>query len=376
MESPQENVVVTVTDDDKKGITVTPSSVTVHENGGDATYGIKLNSEPKDENVTVRVTSGEPSAATVSGATLDSSDLTFTEHNWNIAQTVTVTGVDDDVDNTGDQRKTSINHVPSGGGYAGADAEEVEVFVTDDDTAGVKITPLSLTVTEAGVTENTADYTVVLNSEPTGGVTVALALDPAESPPIGSVSDLTFTTDNWDEVQTVTVRGHNDDMDNAGGSRSVMIRHTPSGGDYAGIPASSVGVTVTDDDTAELTVTPELVTVSENRDTTSYRVVLKAKPLVDVTVTVTSGEPAAAVVHENKAELFPRDGEPCCGIWPLTFTADDWNRPQTVYVGGVDDDVDNAGGSRTVIITNVWDGPASTDTVASASVRGDGKRPR
>ena len=60
---------VTVTDDDKKGITVTPSSVTVHENGGDATYGIKLNSEPTDE-MTVLVASNDENAATVSGTTL------------------------------------------------------------------------------------------------------------------------------------------------------------------------------------------------------------------------------------------------------------------------------------------------------------------
>ena len=69
-----------------------------------------------------------------------------------MAQTVTVTGVDDEVDNTGDQRTVSITHTPSGGGYDDVEALVVEVFVTDDDTAGVKITPLSVTVAEDGDT--------------------------------------------------------------------------------------------------------------------------------------------------------------------------------------------------------------------------------
>ena len=362
----QVRVAVTVTDDDKKGITVTPSSVTVHEDGGEATYGIKLNSEPTG-NVTVTVTSDVSGRRNgVSGPTLDnSSQLTFNQHNWNMAQTVTVTGVDDAVDNTGDQRTVSITHTPIGGGYIAADAEALEVFVTDDDTAGVTITPLSVTVAEDG---GTATYTVVLNSRPTQTVTIARELDPADSPPIGAVQSLSFIPSNWNQVQTVTVTGQIDNVDNAGGSRSVMIRHTPSGGDYAGIPASSVGVTVTDDDTAELTVTPELVTVSENRGTTSYRVVLKAMPSGAVTVTVTSRDMAAAVVHDNRAELFPRDAVPCCVTRDLTFTTDNWDRSQTVYVGGVDDDVDNAGGSRSVIIINRASGGGVTGTV-EASVR-------
>ena len=46
-------------------------------------------------------------------------------------QTVTVTGVDDPLDNDG--RATAITHTFSGGGYDGYNAGNVAVTLTDDD---------------------------------------------------------------------------------------------------------------------------------------------------------------------------------------------------------------------------------------------------
>ena len=57
-----------------------------------------LDSEPAAGTVTVAVTSGDTKAATVSPPS-----LTFNTANWSTAQTVTVTGVDDDTDNTDDK---------------------------------------------------------------------------------------------------------------------------------------------------------------------------------------------------------------------------------------------------------------------------------
>ena len=49
-------------------------------------------------------------------------------------------------------------------------ASSVAVTVTDNDTPGVTVTPMSLTVGEGG----TGTYTVVLNTLPTGDVTVGI----------------------------------------------------------------------------------------------------------------------------------------------------------------------------------------------------------
>ena len=75
---------------------------------------------------------------------------------------MTVTGLDDDIDNPTDLTAT-ISNTPSGGGYGSSEAADVAVTVTDDDVKGLTLTPATLTVAEGG----TGTYDVVLDSEPT-----------------------------------------------------------------------------------------------------------------------------------------------------------------------------------------------------------------
>ena len=109
---------------------------------------------------------------------------------------------------------------------------------------GVTISETSLEIEE----ENTALYTVVLDTEPAGYVGVS----------IGGVggTDLTlnraqlfFTVQNWNVPQTVAVTANHDrdGIDEA----DVTLTHTvssPDDGDYDGLSAAGVTVTVTDDD--------------------------------------------------------------------------------------------------------------------------------
>ncbi|MFM7116916.1 MAG: hypothetical protein ACKO0N_09805, partial [Planctomycetota bacterium] len=77
-------------DNDTAGITRgTPSGTTTTEAGGAITFTVRLNSEPT-ANVTVGISSSDTTEGTVSA-----SSLLFTPANWNVDQTVTVTGVDD-----------------------------------------------------------------------------------------------------------------------------------------------------------------------------------------------------------------------------------------------------------------------------------------
>ena len=99
---------------------------------------MKLDTQPTTT-VTVTVSSGDTGVATVSGST-----LRFTASNWNRAQTVTVTGVND---TDSDDELVTITNTASGGEYAGV-TETVTVLVDDNDTPGVTVTPPSLTVGE------------------------------------------------------------------------------------------------------------------------------------------------------------------------------------------------------------------------------------
>ena len=96
-------------------------------------------------------------------------NLTFTSGNWDTAQTVTVTaGQDDDAVN---EEVVTIKHTVSSSAdtkYDGLAADNVPVTVTDDDTAGVTISETSLDIEEGDFDT----YTVVLDTEPVGDVTV------------------------------------------------------------------------------------------------------------------------------------------------------------------------------------------------------------
>ena len=111
--------------------------------------------------VTIALSTSDATEGTVAPAS-----LTFTPANWNIAQTVTVTGVDDAVDD-GDVTYSIVTAAATSAdaNYNGINAADVAVTNTDNDGSGITVTPISgLTTTEAG---GTATFTVVLTSQPT-----------------------------------------------------------------------------------------------------------------------------------------------------------------------------------------------------------------
>ncbi|MYJ09665.1 MAG: hypothetical protein F4086_05070 [Gemmatimonadetes bacterium] len=305
------DVSVKVTDDDVAGITIDPDSVTVAENGGQDTYTVVLATEPTGT-VTVTPLSSAPDAATAGGV------VTFTPSNWRDAQTVTVTGVNDDIDNAED-RTATISHTVSGGGYDALPTADVPVTVTDDDMAGITIAPDSVTVAEDG---GEATYTVVLDTEPRGAVTVT----PLSSAPDAAAAGgaLTFTPSNWRDAQTVTVTGVSDDVDNANDFRATTVSHTVLGGGYGNVKAPRVAVAVTDDDVAGITISETALSVAEGEKAT-FTVRLDTEPAFGVTIGVKSGEPTEAIARPAR----------------LVFDAANWDRPQTVTVTSVDDDVDD-----------------------------------
>ena len=361
------DVTAVVMDDDVRGVTVSASSsgLSIREaddsSTGDAAehvgnYTVVLDSEPTG-NVTITVESGTPSAATVSPAT-----LTFTTTNWSSSQTVTVTGVDDDLDNPGNQRQVTISHGVSASGtdYEDETAASVVVTVGDDDGTGVTIKESdgSTSVTEKAGDGRNDTYTVVLDSEPTGTVTV-VARVPQEAPFTAAPSSLTFTTTTWNSAQTVTVTGVDDDVNNPGDQRQATISHnvSASGTNYEHETAASVVVTVIDDDGTGVTIkesdgsTSVTEKAGDGRDDT-YTVVLDSEPIANVTITVTSGTVGAATVSPAT----------------LTFTSDNWNMAQTVTVTGVDDQVDQSSDRSVTISHRATSSDTTYDQINIANV--------
>ena len=121
---------VTVTDDEEPGVTLSPSSLTVTE-GLMNTYTVELSVIPTAD-VTVSVTAG-------GDVTVSPSALTFSTSSWNTAQTVTVTGTEDDDAAEG---AGSVAHAVVAGSapeYVGATLDGVMVTVNDNDDPGVDV---------------------------------------------------------------------------------------------------------------------------------------------------------------------------------------------------------------------------------------------
>lgn len=124
---------------------------------------MKLTSEPTGP-VTVTAVSGDTSVATVSGGDGSSAGtLTFTADDWRQPQTLTVTAVDDAVDNEGGLRTTGITH-QVGADYPASSPPELAVTVRDDEMT-VVTSRVELAVDEAGPGA-TAAYTVRLGERP------------------------------------------------------------------------------------------------------------------------------------------------------------------------------------------------------------------
>ena len=177
----------------------TPATGTISAQGA-AIFRMVL-SNPCTANVTIGLSSSDP---TEGMATVPS--VVFTPSNWNVIQTVTVTGVDDF---TADGAVSySVITAPAGSAdpnWNGVAVADVAATNLDNNAAGVVVSPsLGLVTSEAGTT---ATFTIVLTSQPLGTyVNIGLISDDEREGTI-STSLVRFDQYNWNVPQTVTVTG-------------------------------------------------------------------------------------------------------------------------------------------------------------------------
>ena len=339
-----------ITDDDTRGVTLSKTALTVKE-GESGTYTVVLDSEPTgDVTVTVGGATGDVSVDT-STDTGDQSTLTFTSTTWNTARTVTVKAADDD-DAVADTVVT-LTHAVSGADYGSSSvsAGSVAVTITESDTRGVTLSRTALTVKEG----ESGTYTVVLDSEPTGDVTVTVGgisgdVSVDTSTASGNQNTLTFTSTTWNTARTVTVSAATDE--DAANDAVVTLTHAVSGADYgsSSVSAGSVAVTITEKDAATFGVTGP-ATVAEGAGKATYAVTLSAAPAADVTVKYATSDGTATAGSDYTSTSGT-----------LTFTTTSWSTAQTVDVAITDDTVDDDGETFTVALS-----APGTGSVLSAS---------
>ena len=323
-------------DNDAAGISVAPTSgLETTEAGGTDTFQIVLASQPTAD-VTVGLTSSDSGEGEVSVA-----DVVFTPSNWNTAQTVTVTGQDDAVDDD-DVGYTIVTTATSNDSkYDGSNVADITVVNQDDDTAGINLSPTSgLDTTEAGGTDT---FQIVLASQPTADVTIGLTSSNTSEGTVSTAS-VVFTSANWNTPQILTVTGRDDAVDDDDVSYTIVTADaTSNDSKYAGVNVADVSIVNRDNDTAGVIVSPTSgleTTEAGNSDT--FQIVLTSEPTADVTVGLTSSDTSEGTVSAAS----------------VVFTPANWDTPQTVTVTGQDDFVDDGDANYSIVTADAASGDA------------------
>lgn len=313
-----DDVVGSNADNETAGILVSPTTgLVTTESGESTTFTVVLQSEP-----TSSVTLGLASDDLTEGAATPSS-LVFTPLDWSVAQTVTVTGVDDAVTDGDRTYRIVIEDSESAdGNYNGLSVPSVSVVNSDDETRAIVFSRTSgVVTTEAG---GVGSFSVSLNTIPTASVTITFSSsDPTE----GTVSpaSVVFTAGNFATPRTITVTGVDDSV--ADGNVAYQITAHVSAtadADYALLSDRTVSCSNTDNEVPGVTVSPSTrIFTSELGATAMFSVVLNTQPTADVAIALASSNP----------------GEGNVSAPSVTFTTADWNVPQSVTVNGVNDGV-------------------------------------
>jgi putative cell wall-binding protein len=221
------------------GVVITESggSTDIVEGGATDTYDVVLISRPTF-NVTVNIT---PNAQ----QTTDKTFVLFTPVSWDVPQTVTVTAVNDGVQEcphtgliTHAATSTDLN-------YDGIGVASVTTHIDEAPCLppGIIVTESngSTDISEIGPTSD--DYNVVLTSQPTSDVVVSIFPNAQQTT---NKTSLTFTTSNWNTPQQVMVTAVADAIVEC--AHTGLINHIADSSDpaYDGLPVAQVVPNITD----------------------------------------------------------------------------------------------------------------------------------
>ena len=332
---------VAINDDDDPQVTVSydKTSYSVAE-GATQTVRVRLDKDP-ERTVEIPIDKTHQNGATEDDYSGVPENVTFNA--GEMEKTFTFTAADDDIDDNNEKVVLGFGTLTDNRVTRGSSAT---VTITDDDERGVTVTPTTLNVPEG----ESKTYTVVLKSEPTADVTVSVTVPSGRTGDVTvSGSPLTFTSSNWREAQTVTVSAEDDNAVTP--DADVTLTHGVSGGDYASESASSVRVTIINDDSPTLTIDDERA--SEDTGTMIFTVKLSQAIAEAVTVTYQTSNGTATAPTDYTAVTAT----------PLMFASNQTS--QTISVSIVNDALDEENETFTVRLSN-----ASNATIADAEAIG------
>ncbi len=329
---PGKSIVLTVNDDDTNGITVGGGTPKATEGGATDTFTVALSAKPSG-NVVLLLThpAGE--------FTLSASSLTFSATNWNTAQTVTVTAIDDTEDELAIEQfdvTISVDDANSADEYDAVADVKVAVQIADDDGPGIIVeeTDQSTEISEEPGAQ-TDTFTVRLAETPSASTTVTITVPDAYKDDLTwAPQQLVFSGATATQPKTVLLTATDDSLAEALEAFDITIKATGAA-EYNGLEVlvpliindnDDIGITVTEsnDDTSMVecpgAISNDICNNTQGRD--EFTVVLDRQPSSNVVIGITP-------------EV---DGEVVLDKPTLTFTKSNWDTPRTVRVSALDDD--------------------------------------
>ena len=351
-------VLVTVLDDDEPStaVEIRTDTASVEEGGGGRTVAVTASYDGaaalRDLGLRIDVGSGTADRL-FDFQPVESFVLTIPAGEGSASGTFTLTPVDDDADEN-DETLTVGGVIFSPPGGLGLSVKATTVTITDDDTRGVTIGPSTLTLEQGeGVS-----YTIALASRPTEQVTVEVVA-PRYDGLLVREQTVVFGVTHWATPREVLVHAKNDGTPLPDGP--VILTHRISGGDYEGMAAGSVAVTIVERMLPAITVAD--TRASEGDDTLEFEISLDAASTRQVAVNYGTYSPLFGAGVNDAVHLSDYRGR----AGQVTFNPGE--TVKHVPVPLIDDDLSEAEESFEFSLTNPQEGRLPDGTL-SVTVKG------
>ena len=271
----------------------------------------------------------------------------FNSENWNLTQTVELKGTTDGANNNTTPHTYTITLHPvvdSNCAEVWKNLSDYRISVLNEDDStkpSIFVNPGASTLEEA----NKQIFSFIkLQKQPTVDTTITAKIQPETDrctlldgsfgTPVSELQ-LSYTKDNYNEVQTIVVKSIDNDIDDGDGECSIHLTGSSTDTNpetsYNGI-TKEIKKTIINDDISGVTTARYDVKLYETKstsqpDTGAWQIQLNTKPTADVTLTpkITNSSATDTDTHLKVTSK------------PLVFTPDNYNTPQSITYQAVKD---------------------------------------
>ncbi|MBD8528170.1 hypothetical protein IFO71_20670 [Pseudoxanthomonas sp. CAU 1598] len=297
------------------GVAIEMVDAAASEDGDAATLTVALTAKPTHQ-VILPLGVDDTTELAVAPA-----ELVFDADNWQVPQTVTLTGQDDSLVDGNQQVRFLWGPAESDdAGYSGLQGGQDGLVNADNDAAGIilQASTVPVVVSEEG---GSASLSLRLSTRPTHPVTLHLSSSDVTEAEVAPLT-ATFTAENWDETQVVVLAGVDDpEIDGDISLQFGVSRIETDDAAYAQLAPVLLSAVNLDDEQVGLEVVPGTIEVDESGAQQIIQVRLNARPTSEVVVRLGS-QPAGVVELSDLS---------------LQFDRDNWNQAQALVVTGLDD---------------------------------------